>query len=369
VGIELYATDSTYAWERVKCSEGFQRVTLFQSEVSDRQSVKEIVRHVQRTLNNITPHVVAIPGWSTVEALAALEWCVTTGTPTVVMSDTTAWDDRRSVLKEAAKRRILRLVSAVLVGGGPHSDYMVQLGLPRDRIFSGYDVVDNEHFALGAEEARRHASTYRSEHGLPSEYFVASARFVEKKNIVRLITAYAHYRQQAGAFAWKLVLLGDGAGKAELLHTITSLDLNDAVVLAGFRQYRELPIYYGLAGALIHASTTEQWGLVVNEAMASSLPVIVSERCGCARDLVQPRVNGFTFNPHDVQHLADLMFLVSHEGFNRQAMGQASRDIIAAWSLTTFADNLWKAAGAALAAPRRLGTLVDRMLLWALMRR
>ena len=77
--------------------------------------------------------------------------------------------------------------------------------------------------------------------------------------------------------------------------------------MPGFKQYDELPIYYGLAGAFIHASTTEQWGLVVNEAMAAGLPVIVSERCGCAPDLVENGRNGFTFDPYDVDALTHLM--------------------------------------------------------------
>jgi 1,2-diacylglycerol 3-alpha-glucosyltransferase len=59
----------------------------------------------------------------------------------------------------------------------------------------------------------------------------------------------------------------------------------------------------GLASAFIQASTTEQWGLVVNEAMASGLPVLVSERCGCAPDLVKNGVNGYTFDPYDIKEI------------------------------------------------------------------
>ena len=59
--------------------------------------------------------------------------------------------------------------------------------------------------------------------------------------------------------------------------------------------------------AFVHASASEQWGLVVNEAMAAGLPVIVSERCGCAPDLVREGVNGLTFDPCDVAELAGLM--------------------------------------------------------------
>ena len=67
----------------------------------------------------------------------------------------------------------------------------------------------------------------------------------------------------------------------------SALGLDNDVIFPGFIQYDELPAYYGLAKAFIHASTVEQWGLVVNEALAAGLPVLVSERCGCAPDLVR----------------------------------------------------------------------------------
>ena len=133
----------------------------------------------------------------------------------------------------------------------------------------------------------------------------------------------------AGALAgdaWHLVLLGDGELRGELERRIALPDLAGAVILRGFRQYDELPAFYGLARAFVHASTTEQWGLVVNEAMAAGLPVLVSARCGCAQDLVRNGVNGFTFDPYDVEELAGLMQRVAAmtEG-QRRAMGQASQ--------------------------------------------
>src|SRR5207244_4064698 len=102
------------------------------------------------------------------------------------------------------------------------------------------------------------------------------------KNLPRLLEAFAGYRRLAGDAAWELVLLGDGPLRPELVALLKDLELDGHVLLPGFKQYDELPAYYGLAGAFIHASTTEQWGLVVNEAMASGLPVLVSDRCGCA---------------------------------------------------------------------------------------
>ena len=72
------------------------------------------------------------------------------------------------------------------------------------------------------------------------------------------------------------MILGDGPLHGELLRQRAQLQLESDVIFPGFVQYDQLPLYYGLAGAFVHASTVEQWGLVVNEALASALPVLVS---------------------------------------------------------------------------------------------
>src|SRR5262249_2927555 len=143
-------------------------------------------------------------------------------------------------------------------------------------------------FRQKAEEIRNQTSAVRRKHALPENYFLASARFVEKKNLPRLISAYAEYRRRSSAYVkatadmeggsqksevseskalWDLVLLGDGPLKTDLCRLISDLRLNEHVHLPGFKQYEELPVYYGLAKAFVHVSTIEQWGLVVNEAI------------------------------------------------------------------------------------------------------
>ena len=114
----------------------------------------------------------------------------------------------------------------------------------------------------------------------------------------------------------------------------------------------------------------EQWGLVVNEAMAAGLPALVSNRCGCAPDLVEEGRNGFTFDPYDAEELARLMLRVSSMSEDgRAAMGQASREIISRWTPETFATNLMKAVQIALNAPQPKATVVGRALLWVLIHR
>jgi glycosyltransferase involved in cell wall biosynthesis len=116
--------------------------------------------------------------------------------------------------------------------------------------------------------------------------------------------------------------------------------------MPGFKQYDELPAYYALASAFVLASVVEPWGLVVNEAMASGLPVLVSERCGCAASLVRAGENGYMFDPADTGAIGASMARMAHASdASRQEMGRASATIIEEFGPARFATGLLRAAG------------------------
>ena len=420
-GVEACGMEDTYAWEKVSGASAFTRITLTDRQLNNREWKQKLHRQMQSALNEAKPQVVAVPGWSSTDSLSALSWCLRTNTPAVMMSESTEWDERRVPWKEWMKRRLIRICSAALAGGAPHGDYLKKLGLPPERIFSGYDAVDNGYFENKVAEIRNQKSEIRNKYGLPEKYFLASARFVEKKNLPRLLQAFARYRalaqrseigdrksesanqkgaceigratSQAGenqnkfqlsdfpisglkndlrpptSDLWHLVLLGDGPLRSSIFDLRSSLGLDNSVHLPGFKQYDELPIYYGLASVFVHASATEQWGLVVNEAMASGLPVLVSNRCGCALDLVQEGKNGFTFDPFNVEQLAQMMLKISAFSFPLSAFGSESHRIISNWGPERFASGLQQAVEMALTTPRRRPTLFERFLLRALVMR
>jgi 1,2-diacylglycerol 3-alpha-glucosyltransferase len=105
----------------------------------------------------------------------------------------------------------------------------------------------------------------------------------------------------------------------------------------------QLISYFANAGCLVHASIEEQWGLVINEAMAAGLPALVSNRCGCAEDLVIEGSNGFTFDPHKPEALTQLMLRMSSSNVDRAAMGRAALQHIQKFSPSYFADGLIQA--------------------------
>jgi glycosyltransferase involved in cell wall biosynthesis len=353
-GIE-WSAKGCEAWGEADSPARYNKVSLFAEATEQYPAKAELQRAFGKALEQTNPDVVAVNGWNNFGSLIAANCCIRRGIPMVVMSESAKQDERRVWWKEMVKRRIVRIYSAALIGGQRHVDYLVELGMTHDRIFTGYDVVDNEYFRQEAEELRSQALEVRQKYRLPETYFLASARFVEKKNLSKLIEAYAEYRRASevtGYVPWDLVLLGDGPLREGLNSQLSTLNLHQHVHVPGFKSYQELPAYYGLAKAFVHVSTSEQWGLVVNEAIASGLPVIISNRCGCAPELVNG--NGFTFDPNDKNELAmRLLDMASLSDKKRKHLGDNSYSIAANFAPERFGEGLQRAVQVALSSPRK----------------
>jgi glycosyltransferase involved in cell wall biosynthesis len=344
-------------------------IGLFDGRASYLSAVRrgQVWRAVHSALDSLKPSLVAVAGWSFPESLSAIAWAHVSGARTIMMSESHEQDAMRLGLREAIKSRVVSACDAALVGGRRHHDYIVQLGMPRERVFLGYDAVDNSHFGDGADRARADAVSLRHLHGLPERYILASARFIPKKNLEKLVAAFARALELAPT-SHHLVILGDGPGRAALQAAIASTGLSSRVVLAGFKGYASLPAFYGLAGAFVHVSLAEQWGLVINEAAAAGLPLVVSKVCGAA-ELIEPGNNGFLVNPNDIEDMAHALqnIMALSEG-ERETMGQASRRIVAHFGTDRFADGLRKASQVAFDAPQRRLSTLDQWLMGNLAR-
>jgi glycosyltransferase involved in cell wall biosynthesis len=97
--------------------------------------------------------------------------------------------------------------------------------------------------------------------------------------------------------------------------------------------------------------------------------VLVSNRCGCAADLVKEGENGWTFDPTNQEQIADLMLRIASDEDARARMGSRSREIIAGWGPERFASGVKAAVDAALAAPKKKVGLLDRLILNVLTRK
>ncbi len=292
-------------------------------------------------------------------------------------------------MKAWFKQQVVTRFHAGFVGGQPQRRYFASLGLPTEKIYTGYDAVDNDYFSQRVDEVRSHASEFRHQYDLPEHYFLSLGRFVFKKNVVTLIKAYRKFLEANPKTHPHLVLVGSGEEEPRLRALCAELKLptcdhrepspllgrngsksnSPHVHFYGFRQIDENPIFYALADSFVLPSLYEEWGLVVNEAMASGLPVVVSETAGCAEDLLEMipdddtsyssraeppnlrkkiRRNGFVFDPRSCDELGRVLGCLNSRPGLRAVMGAASRQIIGKFSCENFADNALAAARASL---------------------
>lgn len=324
---------------------GVEVVTLFPDAMYHELPAQEVKVAMKKALDQLKPEAVGVSGYGMTDSRAALKWCRENGVVRVLMTESKADDAPRTWWKELFKKRLVSQFDSALCGGSPHRAYLEQLGMKPELIFDRYDVVDNDRFWKAAEAARANPEPFRNLPGLEKDqpYFLVSSRFIDRKNIPRLLSAYHSYRQK-NPEGWRLIILGTGPDEDGLRKQAADQSIPD-VVFAGFMQFDQLIGYYAFAGAFIHPALQEQWGLVVNEAMACGLPVGVSQRVGAAYDLVRDGKNGFKFDPLSEASIEEALTRLAVSPEERQQMALNSREIIANWTPEHFAKHFWAAVG------------------------
>lgn len=347
----LQVTDQTqqHPWGEIQRKVAFPIATLMPTAITpdhiDRRPNSPIAASfIGGLLDKLQPDILAIPGWGFPVSRAALRWSKKHRTWTILMSESKWDDEKRYWWKERLKSWLyVRHYDTALVGGKLHREYLMRLNFPSDRIFLGYDVVDNDYFAQRANVARQDPEMARHRQPqIPSRpYFLAVTRFIPRKNVLRLVEAYAIYRQTVGSSqAWDLVLCGSGEEEDFIRQKCQGLNLDPYVHLPGFVTYQQIGDWYGLAQAFIHAALQEQWGLVINEACAAGLPILCSQTVG-AYELVHEEQNGLTFDPYSSSDIARTLIAVHQlSPACRQEWGRISRSIIANYTPAAFGRGL-----------------------------
>ncbi|MCX7113646.1 MAG: glycosyltransferase family 4 protein [Proteobacteria bacterium] len=339
VAIETASTEANYQWDEVKTDHSLHRVVIFKDTDYCMLSPNQIWDGMVDCLDTIRPDVVVVCGYAFPEALASIWWARYNNKGVVLMSDSNSFDAPRTWYREHIKRLILNQCDAALVAGTTAHSYIHNLGMSNEQIFIGLDVIDNQHFGNPRFQGDYYLSWLSKQ-----PFFLCVSRFIEKKNLLNLLFAYANYcREFNNENYWRLVLIGDGPLKPEIEGLRNELDLLNKLILPGFLQYDQLPDIYQSASAFILPSSVEQWGLVANEAMASGLPVMVSRKAGCAVDLVNEGENGWGFDPMDVDQMTTLMLRMHYlPEQQRLIMGYKSKAIIDEWNTDLFSKNLLK---------------------------
>jgi len=345
IAYEVAGSERTWPWERRDGGESYRRTTLFPERVLESLSPSECRLALTDALDRDRPDAVGLVGYVRPESIAGARWARSADRPSILMSESQAIDRPHTWWKELIKKRRVKLFDAGLVGGPSHRDYLVELGMPAERIALGYNAVDNDFFAQRARDAR---DTSLADEGLPkSPYFLSVCRFAPEKNLIRLIESFSRYRrQETSTKPWDLVLIGDGPQAAEVASAVRQSGCAHAIHRPGFLQADQLPPWYAHASAFVLASVSEPWGLVVNEAAAAELPLLVSSRAGCSATLIPDGgvPTGARFDPLESEDIAaKLCWMAGLPDDDRRAMGRRAAEVVEDWGPERFARGMLEA--------------------------
>ena len=270
-------------------------------------------------------------GWGTISSLLGIAACRMRGTPVMLFGDSSFPPPEttfRSRIRSGWLRTIFRLTDRFLVSGVLNAAYYRHYGADDARFHLVPWAVDNARFEEGSRFEPGERESLRAQMGITGDQMaiVFSGKLLPRKDpmtLLRAVDAMQHRDRTA------VIFLGNGELRDEMERFARERRLN--VHFAGFINQTDLPKHYAMADVFVLPSLHEPRGSVLNEAMASGLPVVSSDRSGSIGDIVQHGDNGFVFAAGDVQALARHLDALAGDPELRARMARRSREIIAGW--------------------------------------
>ena len=349
IGLEIAHSTTNYPWERTSGGNGFERITLFPECSYEETSAFQRFWALLRACKAVGAREVFLCHYQD-PSIFFLAVCLRMLGARVFTMQESKFDDKpRFMFRELGKRLYHLPYHGGLAGGPRTKDYLRWLGLPEENIHLGYDTVS-------IDRIRRLAGAPPAPAGTPfaDRHFTIVARLVPRKNIAMALTAYDEYRRLAGTTARDLHICGSGELEENLTRIVNERGLT-GVKFRGFVQAPEVARTLASTLALILPSTEEQFGLVVNEALAMGLPILCSDRPGARDLLVRTAVNGYVFEPDSPGGLARLMYFLASDESEWRRLSEASQEFVPFADTRYFGDGVVRAihSGTPLADPQR----------------
>ena len=305
VGLEHATTSDTYDWPPSGTGDAFRKRTLFPGGNADRIGQWRLLLALIRATRRDRIDTLFICGYDRPAHFGLALWARITGRRAVLMNESKFDDKLRSASFEFFKQLFLLPYHATLTPGWRAAGYVQFLGLRKRPVAEGYSVVSLDRMRRLAAGAKIPAWEERA--------FVIVARLVPKKNHDLALRAYRRYRDIVGNAARPLRICGDGPLMETLRTQARTLGIEAHVIFLGSIGQTRVAEELAVAVALLLPSVEEQWGLVVNEALAFGLPVIVSNNVGAGDRLVTSLRTGFVLDGTDETAWAEAMRLLGHD--------------------------------------------------------
>ncbi|MDP3906640.1 glycosyltransferase [Novosphingobium sp.] len=330
--VEVSSKSAVYAWAPSNEVKGTEKIRLFaDARYEDIHFLKRWAAMFRATRKCDTVYIGI--GYNEPDALL-LGLTLRLAGVRVIMMTASKWDDRpRRSTFELIKMLLLSPFSAALVGGARQMSYVRFLGFRRRQVLPGYNTVDIERIRLQA-----HSIVGERKPAFHERAFIYVGRFVTKKLLHHTLNAYAAYVRQAGPASHRLEMIGSGELEGELRAQCDQLGISHLVDWPGFLDAPDVAARLAHGLALVLVSREEQWGLVINEALAVGLPVIASAQVGAREALVRNLENGFVVEPGSEDGLTRAMLTVAESEAGWEKLSQAAQDRAWLGDTQRFAD-------------------------------
>uniref|UniRef100_A0A7V2ZK50 Glycosyltransferase family 1 protein n=1 Tax=Ignavibacterium album TaxID=591197 RepID=A0A7V2ZK50_9BACT len=232
-----------------------------------------------------------------------------------------------------------KLFDGFLYIGTRNKEYYKYVGVPDEKLFLVPYSVNNDFFISKVETAKRNKNELKIKYKLLNDNLniLYASKLMRRKNPLDLLKAYRIVKEKFRDV--NVIFVGTGEEEKFLKHFIAENNIRD-VYFFGFLNQSELPEVFVLSDIFVLPAVNEQWGLIINEAMCAGLPIITTNVVGAAPDLVKNGINGFTFNPGDINELAEKILVILNDEKLRKTMSEKSKEIISKWNYRECIDGI-----------------------------
>lgn len=281
--------------------------------------------HLVREIRSSRPEVILVLGWNESALLRAWVIAKWFRIPLIVRGDSNSKRVRPAWVR-LLHRLLLSIPSRFLSVGSGNAEFYLAAGVASERLRHAPHFVNNEFFSARVGVSDR--SIVRSRWGLSEDDFCVlfAGKFEAKKRPFDLLEAVRMLPERLRVRT-RVLMVGSGHLEASLRES--AIRFGDSVIWAGFLNQSEMPSAYAAADLLVLPSDHgETWGLVVNEAMACGVPVIVSDEVGCANDLVRHGETGLVYPMGEVSSLSQAIESLLENPDRRHRVSHSARSLV-----------------------------------------
>lgn len=344
--IEIFGQGSAYSFDKVTNKEYWWEC-LFPNEQISELNLKIVRKRIHKRLDEINPDFIICGALAFTSGAIGLQWAKRNKKKIIIFDDAKHSEYRRNILTKFVKRTLTTQADAFLVPSNDYDEEYLNWGVDKRNLYYGLSCVNNSFYNKKWKGPSKDIKT-----------IICVARLVPIKNLNGLLHAWQNVELKFSNY--RLIIVGDGPEYLPLKQLAEELNLS-SVQLLGPLNSRSIAKILSESDAFILPSFSESWGMVVNEAMASGLPVILSNRVNAGSTLLSEGNNGFLFNPYRIDEITNAILKYINTSPDRKLeMSQNAKFAIRKYDYKFLATEIFRAISDLSSTPYKEPNLLVR---------